>query len=89
MTVAGYSGTPLVQKLGFKPGHRLAFVAEPPEFAAALGPLPDGAELAGGSAKNLDAAKDALRRAKEAGIDSNRLTPLERESFQKLETEFN
>src|SRR5438876_12058232 len=54
--MAGYSGTPLVQKLGFKPDHRLAFVAAPPEFATALGLLPDGAELVGGSAKSLDAA---------------------------------
>ncbi|MFO0810424.1 MAG: hypothetical protein U0746_17505 [Gemmataceae bacterium] len=54
--MAGYSGTPLVTKLGFKPGHRLAFVAAPPEFAIALGPLPDGAELVGAAAKDLDAA---------------------------------
>jgi tetratricopeptide (TPR) repeat protein len=40
-------------------------------------------------AKNLEAAKAALSRAKEAGIDPNRLTPLERKSFQQLETEFN
>lgn len=53
--MAGYSGTPLVQKLGFKPGHRLAFVAAPPEFAAALGPLPDDVGLVGPTAKQLDA----------------------------------
>lgn len=53
--MAGYSGTPLVQKLGFKPGHRLAFVAAPPEFDAALGPLPDDGELVGPTAMKLDA----------------------------------
>jgi hypothetical protein len=37
---AGYSGTPLPAKLGIKPGHRVRFVAAPPEFAAALGELP-------------------------------------------------
>jgi hypothetical protein len=37
---AGYSGTPLPNKLGIKPGHRIRFVAAPPEFAAALGELP-------------------------------------------------
>ena len=38
---AGYSGTPLPKKLGIKPGQRVRFVAAPPEFAAALGELPE------------------------------------------------
>jgi hypothetical protein len=42
---AGYSGTPLPRKLGIKPGQRIRFVAAPPEFAAALGPLPDGVDI--------------------------------------------
>jgi hypothetical protein len=42
---AGYSGTPLPRKLGIKPGHRVRFVAAPPEFASALGPLPDGVDV--------------------------------------------
>ena len=33
MTTAGYSGTPLQQKLGIRPGHRVAFVNAPPAFA--------------------------------------------------------
>ena len=33
MSTAGYSGTPLQQKLGMKPGHRVAFVNAPPAFA--------------------------------------------------------
>ncbi len=33
MTPAGYSGTPLQQKLGMKPGHRVAFVNAPAGFA--------------------------------------------------------
>ncbi|HET6449538.1 MAG TPA: DUF3052 domain-containing protein [Conexibacter sp.] len=39
---AGYSGTPLPQKLGIKPGQRIAFLDAPPTFDAALGALPDG-----------------------------------------------
>jgi hypothetical protein len=39
---AGYSGTPLPQKLGIKPGQRVAFLGAPPEFAVALGELPEG-----------------------------------------------
>ncbi|MCW3002321.1 MAG: hypothetical protein JWQ20_1619 [Conexibacter sp.] len=43
---SGYSGTPLPQKLGFKPGMRAAFLGAPVGFAATLGELPDGVEVA-------------------------------------------
>lgn len=39
---AGYSGTPLVQKLGIKPGARIQIISEPPDFRSVLGALPDG-----------------------------------------------
>jgi hypothetical protein len=39
---AGYSGTPLVSKLGIKPDTRIQFVNPPDDFAATLGPLPGG-----------------------------------------------
>ena len=38
--MAGYSGTPLVKKLGIKPGHRVAFIAAPRNYAATLGKMP-------------------------------------------------
>jgi hypothetical protein len=41
-TNVGYSGTPLPQKLGIKPGHRLLVLGAPDEFLPAdLGPLPE------------------------------------------------
>jgi hypothetical protein len=40
--MAGYSGTPLPQKLGIKPGARLGLFDAPPGFGATLGALPDG-----------------------------------------------
>ncbi|HEV2387932.1 MAG TPA: hypothetical protein VGS20_11830 [Candidatus Acidoferrales bacterium] len=40
--MAGYSGTPLVNKLGIKEGHRVAFLDEPPHYRRALGQLPRG-----------------------------------------------
>jgi hypothetical protein len=40
--VAGYSGTPLPQKLGIKPGCRLATAGAPAAFGEALGKLPSG-----------------------------------------------
>ena len=38
--MAGYSGTPLVKKLGIKPSHRLALLNSPPRFDETLGALP-------------------------------------------------
>jgi hypothetical protein len=40
--VAGYSGTPLVRKLGIREGHRVALPGEPAGFREALGALPAG-----------------------------------------------
>lgn len=39
---AGYSGTPLPQKLGFKPGTRYLLVGAPDDYTRTLGALPDG-----------------------------------------------
>ena len=37
----GYSGTPLIKKLGIEPEARLQFVSAPQNFGALLGPLPE------------------------------------------------
>lgn len=42
MSTAGYSGTPLVKKLGIKPGATLGLIGAPDDFDATLGELPDG-----------------------------------------------
>ena len=39
----GYSGTPLIKKLGIKPGFRVALAGAPPDFETTVGPLPEGA----------------------------------------------
>src|SRR5688572_30295510 len=38
----GYSGTPLAQKLGLKPGHEVATIAAPAGYRKLLAPLPNG-----------------------------------------------
>jgi hypothetical protein len=43
--MAGYSGTPLPQKLGIKAGHRVAVLRAPAEFGRVLGTLPDAVRL--------------------------------------------
>jgi hypothetical protein len=42
---AGYSGTPLLDKLGVKAGSRVAFIGAPRGFAEWLPSLPEGATL--------------------------------------------
>ena len=55
--MAGYSGTPLVQKLGIQPDHLVALVNAPKTFARTLGPLPERvalhADLDGNDAFNV------------------------------------
>ena len=42
---AGYSATPLLKKLGIKPGFTIWFVNAPENYADLLGPLPDGVQI--------------------------------------------
>jgi len=42
--VAGYSKTPLPQKLGIKPGSRVYLIGAPKGFEKTLGKLPEGAK---------------------------------------------
>jgi len=42
---AGYSGTPLAQKLGIKPGHRVALLHAPEKHADYIDGLPDEVRL--------------------------------------------
>ena len=51
---AGYSGTPLVKKLGIREGYRVSFVNEPSGFRTLLGPLPDETELCGPRSRALN-----------------------------------
>lgn len=52
--MAGYSGRPLVEKLGVKPGARLALICAPAGFD--LGPLPAGVRVFGRVQPPLDVA---------------------------------
>ena len=49
--MAGYSGTPLPQKLGIKAGARVGLSKAPAAFATTLGPLPAGAVLTEAAAR--------------------------------------
>jgi Protein of unknown function (DUF3052) len=43
--MAGYSGTPLAQKLGIKPGLRLLVINEPQNYRRSVGKLPEGSHF--------------------------------------------
>ena len=70
--MSGYSGTPLPRKLGIKEGSTVAFPGAPPEFAAALGGLPDAVTVRGRATGSLDVVvaffrhRDRLERRLEA-----------------------
>jgi hypothetical protein len=52
--MAGYSGTPLLQKLGIKPGHRILLMSAPAKFGQMLGALPPAAAFVAPNAKHVD-----------------------------------
>ena len=62
--MAGYSGTPLAQKLGLKPGQRLVFHKVSPAVLKEIGKLPDGAKVTL-SGKEIDLAIHCSTEAKE------------------------
>ena len=78
----GYSGTPLAQKLGIKPGQEVATISAPPGYRKLLAPLPKGVsfttEIAAGAPfvhlfvkerKSLEKELKRLRRLlAEAGV---------------------
>lgn len=51
---SGYSGTPLVKKLGIREGARLRLVEAPPHYLDLLGPLPPGVEVLQGPTRDVD-----------------------------------
>ena len=44
-SVSGYSGTPLVKKLGIKPGFRVCVKNAPADYESLLAPLPDDVQI--------------------------------------------
>ena len=57
MPEVGYSGTPLVRKLGIKPGSRIALLGAPAGFDATLGELPPGVAVRRRARGPLDASR--------------------------------
>lgn len=51
---AGYSGTPLAKKLGYKPGFHVYLDNPPDDYADLVAPLPDNVQLLDKPAADLD-----------------------------------
>ncbi|HSE27695.1 MAG TPA: DUF3052 domain-containing protein [Gemmatimonadales bacterium] len=77
--MAGYSGTPLVQKLGIKPGMRIGIRRAPARFAELLVPWPARAEVTTPATGPLDLLMVFVERAADLERDFPRgaesLTP--------------
>ena len=71
--MAGYSGTPLPQKLGLKPGARFAAWAAPEGFARTLGALPQGVTM--GDAARGSSPLDVIVCFAPSRAELNRLLP--------------
>ncbi len=65
--MAGYSGTPLITKLGIKTGQRAVFLNAPADFDELLGKLPEGLQLLGSVIAPIDFAISFLR--SRSGLD--------------------
>ena len=52
--MTGYSGKPLADKLGFRPGQRVAYVNPPENFGELVGELPDGCRVGEGTRSRAD-----------------------------------
>jgi hypothetical protein len=79
--MAGYSGTPLAQKLGIKAGARVGLMKAPAGFERTLGALPEGAvaEVVGRGKQTFDVMVCFVTREDEVGRDiaslKQRMTP--------------
>ncbi len=51
---AGYSGTPLLKKLGIRTGMKVAFLGSPRHYPELLGPLPDQVRVLQRLGKRMD-----------------------------------
>ena len=61
----GYSGTPLAQKLGVKPAHRIVALNAPDDYANLLAPLPAGVILGARVGADVDIAHVFVTRREE------------------------
>jgi hypothetical protein len=62
---AGYSGTPLAKKLGFKPSSRLLLIGAPQDYAGLVEPLPEGVVFESAAGPQVEIAHIFVKRREE------------------------
>lgn len=72
-SLAGYSGTPLLKKLGIKPGSRVVLVRPPDDIDHVLGELPDDVEVRRRTHRQADVTLWFVRSARELQRDVERM----------------
>ena len=72
---AGYSGTPLVRKLGYRAGMRVHHAGAPDGFADAVGTLPEGVTVLTRAAADLDLAMLFVTQRRDLARGLARLQP--------------
>jgi hypothetical protein len=65
MPTAGYSGTPLVRKLGLRAGFRAAVAGAPADYRRLLAPEPEAVRWLGARARDLDFVHLFVRRERD------------------------
>ena len=70
--MAGYSGKPLVEKLGIEPDHRLIVLGAPAGYPAGLGTLPEGVTMS----QRLGAADVAILFTRASADLAKRFVPV-------------
>ncbi len=66
---AGYSGTPLIKKLGIKPGFKMLIVRPPDDYDRTLGDLPDRVDRKRRFTPPFDFIQTFAKRAKDLETD--------------------
>ncbi|HSM17437.1 MAG TPA: hypothetical protein VK845_10650, partial [Gemmatimonadales bacterium] len=74
--LAGYSGTPLLKKLGVKPDSTLTLLKAPPEFEKTLGCLPEGVAVKRQARGSPDLTLWFVRSQRELSKDFAKVFPL-------------
>ncbi len=54
MKHSGYSGTPLVKKLGIKPGFKVCTINAPPDYLESISPVPENVKVLTGLEEGSD-----------------------------------
>jgi hypothetical protein len=79
----GYSGKPLIEKLGLKPGMRVAFIGAPAQYEISLDALPTGCEPISEQQLAVRMAA-AAKHPEEVAVDFIQLFALKRSELEYL-----